>query len=81
MSCLFVCQAHPTIHISDPKLMPFEDVGPIATVNKKARNKVALPCPTKFGNTIHMNIGYGMGKGTFLARRKNLAPYHTPDNK
>ena len=37
-------------------------VGPIATVNKKASNKVPLPCPTKFGNTIHMNIGYGTGK-------------------
>eukprot|EP00558_Chaetoceros_sp_UNC1202_P009040 CAMPEP_0197232302 /NCGR_PEP_ID=MMETSP1429-20130617/152_1 /TAXON_ID=49237 /ORGANISM="Chaetoceros sp., Strain UNC1202" /LENGTH=1842 /DNA_ID=CAMNT_0042690279 /DNA_START=1 /DNA_END=5529 /DNA_ORIENTATION=- len=54
--------AKPTVHISDPKPDPFEDVGPIATVDKKRSNNTPLPRPQMFGDTFHMDIGYGTGK-------------------
>ena len=54
--------AQPGIHVCDPKPDPFEDIGPVTTIDKKRENKQPLPRPQQFGNTFHIDIGYGTGK-------------------
>ena len=51
--------AKPSISITKIDKEPVLDLGDVSTIEKRPRNTTPIPLPSKFGEVIHMDIGFG----------------------